>query len=289
MPTTRSFSSSADVGYEDNHYPFSSYRGSIYGLGIQWRPTERTNVVANWEHRFFGASYLFTFDHRTPLSVWSINASRNITSYPQQLASLPAGNVQGILNQLFTSRIPDPTQRQDAIDALIQNQGLPAEPAEPGQPVYAADHPRGTCERIGRPARSPQFHIPDRVLSAPGAHCGLRNAAAAHPGRRYVQQQYAKGRQHRLDAQPDAFGDVKPDSHRVLQTVANPPFAARTNQGNVSLTVTSPLTARMSVSAGARYQVFRPNFAQGYNEAADLCRIELHIQVTAPCMNPSTG
>jgi hypothetical protein len=34
------------------------------------------------------------------------------------------------------------------------------------------------------------------------------------------------------------------------------------------LTVTSPLSARMSVSAGARYQVFRPDFTQGYYEAA---------------------
>ncbi|MEO8346700.1 MAG: hypothetical protein ABI607_13495, partial [Betaproteobacteria bacterium] len=54
----------------------------------------------------------------------------------------------------------------------------------------------------------------------------------------------------------------------VLQTDANSPFTARTNQGNVDLTVTSPLSARTSVFAGARYQVFRPNFQQGYYEAA---------------------
>ena len=57
-----------DGGYEDNQYPFSDYRGAIYGAGLRWEPDQRTNIVGNWEHRFFGSSYLFTLDHRTPLS-----------------------------------------------------------------------------------------------------------------------------------------------------------------------------------------------------------------------------
>ena len=70
------------------------------------RPSGRS-VVANWEHRFFGSSYLFTFDHRTPLSVVSLHASRNITSYPQQLATLPpTGSVAALLFSLFATRIP---------------------------------------------------------------------------------------------------------------------------------------------------------------------------------------
>ena len=63
---------SAHVGYEDNRYPLSDYGGADLRRRPRWRPTERTSVVANWEHRFFGSSYLFTFDHRTPLSVWNV-------------------------------------------------------------------------------------------------------------------------------------------------------------------------------------------------------------------------
>ncbi len=69
----------ADVGYEDNQYPLSSYAVRSTASGFEWQPTERTNVVANWEHRFFGSSYLFTFDHRTPLSAWH-RAARRATS-----------------------------------------------------------------------------------------------------------------------------------------------------------------------------------------------------------------
>jgi len=117
---------SGSVGYEDNQFPLSDYRDVIYGIQGRWRPTERTDVVANWEHRFFGASYLVAFDHRTPASVWSLHASRNITTYTQQLGSLPAGgNVPLLLNDLLTTRIPDPALRQAAVNQLIADRGLP--------------------------------------------------------------------------------------------------------------------------------------------------------------------
>src|SRR5262249_21584501 len=118
---------SGSIGYEDNSYPLTDYRDVIYGIQTHYRPTERTNLIAGWEHRFFGASYLFTLDHRMPLSVWNFNFYRNITTYTQQLAALPAGggNVPALLNDILQTRIPDPTQRQTAVDQLIAQQGLP--------------------------------------------------------------------------------------------------------------------------------------------------------------------
>ena len=83
-------------------------------------------MSGDWEHRFFGSSYHFTFDHRTPLSVWTVRASRDVTSYPQQLAGLPAGlDIATYLNQLFLTSIPDPVQRAAFIAQLIQNGALP--------------------------------------------------------------------------------------------------------------------------------------------------------------------
>src|SRR5256885_8084943 len=35
------------------------------------------------EHRFFGPSYNVAVENRTPLSVWSLTASRTITTYPR--------------------------------------------------------------------------------------------------------------------------------------------------------------------------------------------------------------
>jgi uncharacterized protein (PEP-CTERM system associated) len=117
---------SAIVGYEDNQFVLTQERGVTYGVGGTWHPTERTNANGRWEHRFFGSSYRVDFDHRTPLTVWSIHASRDITNYPTQLANLPVGgNVPGLLNDLLLSKVPDAAQRQQLVDQIIRERGLP--------------------------------------------------------------------------------------------------------------------------------------------------------------------
>ena len=256
----------ADVGYEDNHYPLSSYRGTIYGVGLQWRPTERTNVVANWEHRFFGTSYLFTFDHRTPLSVWGINASRNITSYPQQLASLPAGNVQGLLNQLLLSRIPDVTQRQNAIDALVQNQGLPANLVNPvnlyTQQIVLAESVSATMGLLG--ARNSIFFQLFYLHQQPIAGSGTPLPPIFSVNSNDTTQQGASFIwTHNLT--PSVTMDLTINGNK---SNLNAPLTGHTNQGSVRLAVTTPISARTTVFAGARYQVSRSDLASDYNEAA---------------------
>ena len=126
------FEWSLDGGYEKNNYQGAGGSGAIYGGGVRWRPTDRTTVDASIEHRFFGASYRVTVDHRTPLTVWSIRAVRDITTYPQQLAALAGGeDVNGLLNRLFSSRLADPLQRQQFVDQFIRQRGLPTVLAGP--------------------------------------------------------------------------------------------------------------------------------------------------------------
>jgi uncharacterized protein (PEP-CTERM system associated) len=113
-------------GYESNDFPGSDYTGAVYGGGFRWRPDPLTTVAANWQERFFGSSYDFLVERRTPLSVWGINGSRGVTTTPQLLANLPAGgNVEQLLNSVFLTRIPDPVQRQTAVDQFILQRGLP--------------------------------------------------------------------------------------------------------------------------------------------------------------------
>jgi uncharacterized protein (PEP-CTERM system associated) len=116
----------AGAGYENNRFPLERFSGPTYRAGVRWRPTERTKLDASWEHRFFGNAYHFSFDHRTPLTGWSITAFRDVTTYPQQLATFSAGgDVSALLNSLFSSRVPDPAQRQAAVEAFIRERGLP--------------------------------------------------------------------------------------------------------------------------------------------------------------------
>ena len=79
------------VGYENNRFAFTEDKGAVYGGGVSWHPSDRTQLDATAEHRFFGVGYNFTFNHRWPLSAFSIRASRDTNNYPQQLANLPTG------------------------------------------------------------------------------------------------------------------------------------------------------------------------------------------------------
>ena len=256
----------ADVGYEDNHYPLSSFRGYIYGAGLEWHPTERTSAVAQWEQRFFGTSYLVTFDHRTPLSTWNFSASRNITSYPQQLATLPAGNVQGILNLLFLSRIPDFTQRQLAVNSLIQSQGLPANLANPvnlySQQILLTENVSATVGLLG--ARNAifmnLFYLRQEPISGSGNELPPILSSNLNDT---TQQGGSFVWTHNLTSSA-----VMNLTLGASQSKLNEPLKGKTNNASVRLFVTQPISERTSVFAGARYQIGRSDLAPDYNEAA---------------------
>jgi uncharacterized protein (PEP-CTERM system associated) len=113
-------------GYEHNDYVATESENIVYGAGGEWRPTDRTNLSGNWQHRFFGSSYLASLTHRNPYSAFNINASRDITTQPQQLFALPAGgDVAALVDAAFTTRIPDPVARAQAVQAFLSQTGLP--------------------------------------------------------------------------------------------------------------------------------------------------------------------
>jgi uncharacterized protein (PEP-CTERM system associated) len=119
-------------GYEDNRFPLETFRGSTYGASVGWHPSQRTTLDADAEHRFFGTSYHAAFVHRMPLSIWTLRASRDMTTYPQQIATLPVdASVDALLNSIFASRLTDPIARQAFVDVLIRDRGLPARLASP--------------------------------------------------------------------------------------------------------------------------------------------------------------
>ena len=118
-------------GYEKDDFLLTSSSGAIYGAGLQWNPNERTQVVGYWEERFFGSSYQFIANHRRPNSAFNANASRGLTTTPTSF-SIPAGaNVTQFLDSAFTTRIPDPVQRAQAVEDFLNRTGLPPTLASP--------------------------------------------------------------------------------------------------------------------------------------------------------------
>jgi len=259
----------ASGGYERNEFPLSSYRGATYGVSGRWHPNERTSLDGFYEHRFFGSSFGLTFDYRTPLSVWGVRASRNITTYPQQIASLPAsGNVSSLLNELFLSRIIDPAERQTAVDNLIRDRGLPQTLSGPvnlySQQVTLQEQVSATFGLLG--ARNSVFFNVFYLKSTPIAGSGqaLPPILAGFNTNDNAQTGASAVWTHKVTELLSFNGSIN-----WARTVASPPFDQTTNQGSVQAALTAPLSTHTTVFGGARYQLQSSNIPSlEYREAA---------------------
>ncbi|HEX8011832.1 MAG TPA: TIGR03016 family PEP-CTERM system-associated outer membrane protein [Casimicrobiaceae bacterium] len=257
---------SVSGGYEDNRYTFTEPRGAIYGGGAEWRPAPRTAVKGEWEHRFFGSSYQLSFDNRTPLSTWNVKASRNLTSYPQQLASLPAGgDVAATLNQLFLSRIPDPAERQSVVDQIISSAGLPAFLSNPitlyAQQVYLQELARATVGILG--VRNHLLLTAYRSRTQPIAGSGTPLPPELAAQNNNTQTGANIVWDHTLT--PVATFSV---NAAIAKTIANGPFEGSTTQRSVIAALSSQLSPSLTVHAGMRYQILHSDITSSYREAA---------------------
>ena len=254
------------AGYEQNNFPPDSSSNAIYGAGFEWHPTPRTDVVGTWEHRFFGGAYVFSFDHHTPLSVWKVNISRNTTSYPQQLASLPAGgDVSSLLNTLFLTTIPDPTLRQQTVDQFIRDRGLPSVLSGAlnlySQQILLQESQTASVGLLG--ARNTViltvFNVRTQPISASGDV--LSTLLPSTDNNRQTGATLAWS--HKLT--PSLVLDATVERFR---TVANPPLEGRSNQTALRLVLSTPLSAKTTMFAGARYQTLSSDLVSPYDEAA---------------------
>ena len=266
MPDFRVF---ADVGYENNHYSFSSYEDAIYGVGARWRPSGRTSLDASWEHRFFGSAWHLAFDTRTPLTVWSISSSRDVSTYPQQLATFNAGqDVSTLLNSLFLSRIPDPVARQQAIANFIQLYGLPSTLVGPvqlySQQARLITDTRAVAGFLG--ARNSVYFTLYRnrnqqvVQTTDAAGLILPFNDTTQTGTNLVWSS-------RLTSVATLTGTVD-YNHATDNSSTTIGEQARTNNLTTTLTVITPISPLTDFHYGVRYQFTHSNVAVSTDEAA---------------------
>ncbi|HZP88894.1 MAG TPA: TIGR03016 family PEP-CTERM system-associated outer membrane protein [Burkholderiales bacterium] len=124
-PTVRLY---ASAGRQENNFilqqEMQSYR--TYGYGGLWRPTPRTTAQFDWERQFFGVAKLASLEHRMRMSAFSLSYSKNVSTFPQEVLRLPPGSTADLLDQIFRARIPDPVERQQAVQQFLRTTGTPA-------------------------------------------------------------------------------------------------------------------------------------------------------------------
>jgi uncharacterized protein (PEP-CTERM system associated) len=104
---------------------------AVYGLGLQWLPTDRTQLTGFWEHRFFGSS-IPAGEPPSAADVPQLLFARGLNTYPQNALTIPAGaNVSSFVDAAFTTRIPDAAERALAVQQFLAQAGLPATVSQP--------------------------------------------------------------------------------------------------------------------------------------------------------------
>jgi uncharacterized protein (PEP-CTERM system associated) len=124
---TPQFTAGLRGGYERTNYTRIEESGPIYGVELAWTPGPQTRIAGFWESRFFGPSYQVGASSRLRRFATNLSASRYVATNPQLILELPAtGNVSGLLDAILTARFPDPVERAQQVQNLIDRQALPS-------------------------------------------------------------------------------------------------------------------------------------------------------------------
>jgi uncharacterized protein (PEP-CTERM system associated) len=117
----------AVMGAERNTIASSTSRETIRGLRVRWRPSERTDLDASAERRFFNNGWNLAWSHRSPFVATNLDLSRQIASRPTSIVlSNTGGDLRRLLDAAYTTRFPNPVERAAVVDTALATFGASA-------------------------------------------------------------------------------------------------------------------------------------------------------------------
>lgn len=119
-------------GVEKTEYALSNSNDKIVGARITWAPTERTELRGSLERRFFGSGGALQLSHRSPFIGIKLDVSREPNALGTSFVLNPnGGDVQTLLDAIFTTRYPNPVDRATIVKNVISGLGIPSVLREP--------------------------------------------------------------------------------------------------------------------------------------------------------------
>jgi len=99
--------------------------GPHWSLGLDWRPGPRTNVSGSFGKRHYGETRSLSLAYRA--ARWSVSGgySDQVVDTPLRFGIPATADTAATIDRLLISRVPDPLERQEAVEAFILQNGLP--------------------------------------------------------------------------------------------------------------------------------------------------------------------
>lgn len=113
-------------GRESNNYASQHTESHItHGFGFDWTPSERTQISAFKDHRFFGDGHRYSINQRFPLSSIRYSDTKDVSVLPNQFTSVGLGTIFDLFRQICSQQlsniVTDPTQLDQAANTCANN------------------------------------------------------------------------------------------------------------------------------------------------------------------------
>jgi uncharacterized protein (PEP-CTERM system associated) len=97
---------------------------SGWGWGVNWSPSPRTNLSMTNDERFYGRSWNYAFDYRTPRTVWRLSSSQGLSTGAYSGGRGNPGSPFDLLFAQFARIEPDPALRSQLVNNFMQANGI---------------------------------------------------------------------------------------------------------------------------------------------------------------------
>lgn len=113
------------TGRDRSRFSLNEFTDPLEGVTLNWKPSDRTELNAVAERRFFGKSGQLSFSHRSPFLNVVARLEREPTTSSDSLGVLqPGSDLAAALDDILATRITNPIERARAVQDLIISRGL---------------------------------------------------------------------------------------------------------------------------------------------------------------------
>lgn len=115
----------AFVGAESNDVLTAETESySSWGLGMDWRPSDRSRVSGDLEHHYFGNAHNLALEHRTGRTLWRFSDWRNVVGSSLDEAVPLMSSSYDLLDSYYLGQESDPIRRAQLVEAELERLGF---------------------------------------------------------------------------------------------------------------------------------------------------------------------